>query len=121
MQACISYTTSPVHNEAYFVKMSQEMEKLGADTICIKDMAGLLLPEAAASLVKELKAHVKIPIHLHTHNTAGTGSAAYMAAAQAGVDIVDCALSPLGSGTSQPATESLVAALQGSPGTRAWT
>ena len=114
-EACISYTTSPVHNEAYFVKMSQEMEKLGADTICIKDMAGLLLPEAAASLVKELKAHVKIPIHLHTHNTAGTGSLAYMAAAQAGVDIVDCALSPLGSGTSQPATESLVAALQGSP------
>ncbi|HHT07479.1 MAG TPA: pyruvate carboxylase subunit B [Clostridiales bacterium] len=113
-EACISYTTSPVHNEAYFVDLSQQMEKAGADTICIKDMAGLLLPEAATSLVKELKKHVKIPIHLHTHNTAGTGSLTYLAAAQAGVDIVDCALSPLGSGTSQPATESLVAALQGS-------
>ena len=114
-EACISYTTSPVHNEAYFVELSKEMVKAGADTICIKDMAGLLLPEAASSLVKELKKHIDVPIHLHTHNTAGTGALTYMAAAWAGVDIVDTALSPLGSGTSQPATESLVAALEGGP------
>lgn len=112
-EACFSYTTSPVHDEAYFVALAGEMEAAGADTICIKDMAGLLLPSAASSLVKELKKHISVPIHLHTHNTAGTGTLTLMAAAQAGVDIVDCALSPLGSGTSQPATESVVAALQG--------
>ncbi len=112
-EACFSYTTSPVHDEAYFVALAREMEEAGADTICIKDMAGLLLPSAAASLVKELKKHITVPIHLHTHNTAGTGTLTLMEAAWAGVDIVDCALSPLGSGTSQPATESLVAALQG--------
>ncbi len=121
MQACISYTTSPVHNEAYFVKMSQEMEKLGADTICIKDMAGLLLPEAAASLVKELKAHVKIPIHLHTHNTAGTGSLPTWRPPRRGWtlwtapcppgqrDIPACHGKPGGGPSGQP------------PGTRAWT
>ena len=112
-EAAISYTESPVHNEDYFVKLAMQLEKIGADTICIKDMANLLLPYDAYSLVKKLKANVGVPIHLHTHNTTGTGDMTNLMAAQAGVDIVDCALSPLANGTAQPATESLVATLQG--------
>lgn len=110
-EAAISYTKSPVHEEDYFVKMAIELEKRGADSICIKDMANLLLPYEAYSLVKKLKENIKVPIHLHTHNTTGTGDMTYILAAQAGVDIVDCALSPLANGTAQPATESLVASL----------
>ena len=113
VEATLSYTTSPVHNEDYFVKMACELEKKGADTICIKDMANLLLPYNAYSLVKKLKENVSLPIHLHTHNTTGTGDMVYLMAAQAGVDIVDTALSPMANGTSQPATEALVATLQG--------
>ena len=112
-EPALSYTTSPVHNEDYFVKLAKELVQMGADVICIKDMANLLLPEAAFSLVSRLKAEVEVPIHLHTHNTTGTGDMTYLRAAQAGVDIVDCALSPFGNGTSQPATEPLVAALAG--------
>ncbi len=113
VEAALSYTESPVHNEEYFVKLAIELEKMGADVICIKDMANLLLPYDAYSLVKKLKENVGAPIHLHTHNTTGTGDMTNLMAAQAGVDIVDCALSPLGNGTAQPATESLVATLQG--------
>ena len=112
-EAAISYTTSPVHSEEYFVKLSKELAQMGADSICIKDMANLLLPYDAYSLVKKLKAEVDIPIHLHTHNTTGTGDMVLLKAAEADVDIVDTALSPLGNGTSQPATESLVATLKG--------
>ena len=112
-EAAISYTESPVHNEEYFVKLACELEKMGADVICIKDMANLLLPYDAYSLVKKLKENVKVPIHLHTHNTTGTGDMTNLMAAQAGVDIVDCALSPLANGTSQPSTEALVATLKG--------
>lgn len=112
-EAAISYTVSPVHNEDYFVKLAGKLEEMGADVICIKDMANLLLPMDAYSLVKKLKEHVRIPIHLHTHNTTGTGDMTNLMAVQAGVDIVDCALSPLSNGTSQPATEALVATLKG--------
>ena len=112
-EAAISYTVSPVHNIEYFVKLAKLLEKMGADTICIKDMANLLLPYDAYKLVSELNRSVSVPIHLHTHNTAGTGDMTNLMAAQAGVDIVDTALSPLANGTSQPATESLVATLQG--------
>ena len=112
-EAAISYTTSPVHNEDYFVKLACELEKMGADTICIKDMANLLLPYDAYSLVKKLKENVSVPIHLHTHNTAGTGDMTNLMACQAGVDIVDCALSPMANGTSNPSTESMVATLKG--------
>lgn len=112
-EPAISYTSSPVHNEDYFVKLAKELVQMGADTICIKDMANLLLPYDAFSLVKRLKAEVDVPIHLHTHNTTGTGDMTYLMASQADVDIVDCALSPLGNGTSQPATEPLVATLKG--------
>ncbi len=112
-ETAISYTVSPVHNEDYFVKLAMKLEKMGADTICIKDMANLLLPYDAYSLVKKLKENVGVPIHLHTHNTTGTGDMTNLMAAQAGVDIVDCALSPMANGTSNPATESLVATLKG--------
>ena len=113
VEAAMSYTTSPVHSEEYFVEKAVVLEQMGADTICIKDMANLLLPMDAYSLVKKLKERVSIPIHLHTHNTTGTGSMVYLMAAIAGVDIVDCALSPFANGTSQPATESIVATLAG--------
>ena len=112
-EAAISFTKSPVHNEEYFVKLAKELVQMGADTIAIKDMANLLLPYDAYSLVKKLKAEIEVPIHLHTHNTTGTGDMVNLMAAQAGVDIVDCALSPLANGTAQPATEALVATLMG--------
>ena len=112
-EAAISYTISPVHNEEYFVNLTKKLVEMGADTICIKDMANLLLPVDAYNLVKKLKEAVNVPIHLHTHNTTGTGDMTNLMAAWAGVDIVDCALSPLGNGTSQPATEALVATLKG--------
>ena len=112
-EVAMSYTTSPVHTEEYFVQLAKDIESMGADLICIKDMAGLLLPFNAYSLVKKLKANTKLPIVLHTHNTAGTGAMTLLKAIEAGVDVVDTALSPLGGGTSQPATESLVAALKG--------
>ena len=112
-EAAISYTVSPVHNEEYFVKLAIKLEEMGADVICIKDMANLLLPYDAYSLVKKLKENVKVPIHLHTHNTTGTGDMTYLMAVQAGVDIVDTALSPFANGTAQPSTEALVATLQG--------
>ena len=114
-EAAMSYTVSPVHSEEYFVEMAKELEKMGADVICIKDMANLLLPYKAYSLIKKLKESVSVPIHLHTHNTTGTGDMTYLMAAQAGVDIVDCALSPFANGTSNPSTEALVATLQGTP------
>ena len=114
-EAAISYTTSPVHNEDYFVDLAVLLEQMGADTICIKDMANLLLPSETYSLIRKMKERVTVPIHLHTHNTTGTGDMVYMMAAMAGVDIIDCALSPFSNGTSQPATESMVAAFAGTP------
>ena len=112
-EAAISYTESPVHNLEYFVKLAKELENRGADTICIKDMANLLLPYDAYKLVSALKKEISVPIHLHTHNTTGTGDMTYLMAIQAGVDIIDTALSPLANGTSQPSTEAMVATLKG--------
>lgn len=116
-EATISYTTSPVHTSEYFVKVAKELEDMGADNICIKDMAGILLPYVAYDLVKEMKKVLKPTtlIHLHTHQTAGTGNQTYLKAIEAGVDIIDCALSALGNGTSQPATEPMVAILENTP------
>lgn len=113
VEAAISYTTSEVHTMDYFVNLAVELEKMGADIICIKDMANLLLPYTAYELVSRLKDKLKVPVHLHTHNTAGTGDMTNLKAIEAGCDIVDTALSPLGNGTSQPATEALVATLKG--------
>ncbi len=112
-EATVSYTISPVHDNAYFVKMAKELAGMGADTICIKDMAGLLAPYDAYDLIKAIKSEVDIPIHLHAHCTSGMAPMTYLKAAEAGVDIVDCAISSLSSGTSQPPTESLVASLKG--------
>ena len=116
-EATISYTTGPVYTDEYFVNLAKTLEDMGADNICLKDMANLLLPFDAYRLVKALKANLRpeTKLHLHTHNTTGTGDMVYLMAILAGVDIVDTALSPLGNGTSQPATEPLVATLKGTP------
>ncbi len=113
VQAAFSYTTSPVHTNEYFAKFAKELEEMGADSICVKDMAGLLRPYTAFELVKQLKESVSIPIEIHTHYTAGLASMTLVKAIEAGADIVDCAISPFAMGTSQPPTESIVAALQG--------
>lgn len=114
-EVAFSYTTSKVHTIDYFVELAIEMEKMGADIICVKDMANLLLPYTAYELISRLKDKLKptTMVHLHTHNTAGTGDMLNLKAIEAGCDIVDTALSPLGNGTSQPATEPLVATLAG--------
>ena len=112
-QGTISYTTSPVHNTKIYIKDAKMLKEMGADSICIKDMAGLLLPYEAYDLVKALKDEVKLPIELHTHYTSGVGSMTYLKAIEAGCDIVDCAISPMALGTSQPPTEPLVATLKG--------
>ena len=121
-EATICYTSAVVDGKEvftnkYFVNLAKQLEERGADNICLKDMANLLLPFKAYELVKALKAALKstTKLHLHTHNTTGTGDMVYLMAILAGVDIVDTALSPLGNGTSQPATEPLVATLQGTP------
>ncbi|WP_236908285.1 oxaloacetate decarboxylase subunit alpha [Clostridium sp. Cult3] len=114
-QAAISYTTSPVHNNEYYINLAVEMEKMGADSICIKDMSGILMPYEAEKLVKGLKEKISVPIQIHSHFTSGIANQTYMKAIEAGADIIDTAMSPLGMGTSQPATESMVASLQGSP------
>ncbi|HPY97716.1 MAG TPA: oxaloacetate decarboxylase subunit alpha [Clostridia bacterium] len=114
-QGAICYTISPAHTFEQYLKDAKYLVEAGADSICIKDMAGLLLPYTAYDLVKVLKEHVKLPIQVHTHYTAGTASMTYIKAAEAGADILDCALSPFSQGTSQPPTESIVAALRGTP------
>ncbi|GAB6087840.1 oxaloacetate decarboxylase subunit alpha [Alkaliphilus crotonatoxidans] len=111
-QCALSYTISPIHNIPYYVAKAKEMEGLGADSICIKDMSGILTPFVAYDLVKELKKAVKLPIQLHTHYSSGVASMTYLKAIEAGVDIIDTAISPLSMGTSQPPTEALVATLK---------
>jgi oxaloacetate decarboxylase (Na+ extruding) subunit alpha len=113
VQGTISYTVSPVHTMEAFVKMGQDLRDLGADSIAIKDMAGLISPYVAYDLVRALKEKVGLPVQLHTHYTSGFGTAALIKAIEAGVDVVDCALSAMAMSTSQPPTETLVAALKG--------
>lgn len=115
VQASICYTISPVHNIAGYLRMAKELEHLEADSICIKDMAGLLAPYEAYELVSRLKESTDLPIQLHTHCTSGMGSLAVLKAIEAGVDAVDTAISSLALGTSQPPTESIVSALKGDP------
>lgn len=114
LQLSICYTISPVHTLESLAQLAQEMKEMGADSICIKDMAGLLSPVAAYRLVKAIKEKCDLPVQVHTHYTSGMGSMAYLAAILAGADIVDCAISPFSMGTSQPPTESLVASLKDS-------
>ncbi|MCI8386863.1 MAG: oxaloacetate decarboxylase subunit alpha [Clostridiales bacterium] len=115
VQAAISYTTGPVYTTEYYTKYAKQLEEMGADSICLKDMAGLLKAYDAYELIKALKETVKIPIQLHTHYTAGVASMTMIKAIEAGVDIVDTAISPMAMGTSQPPTEPLVATLAGTP------
>ena len=114
-QIALSYTIGSAYNEQYWMNIAKDIENMGADSICIKDMAGLLVPYEAEKLIRALKSATSLPIDLHTHYTSGCGSMTYMKAAEAGVDIIDCAISPFALGTSQPATEVMVGAFQGTP------
>ena len=114
-QVAISYTLGDVFTEEYYVKYAKQIEEAGADSICIKDMAALLTPYATERLVKALKANVKLPIQLHTHYTSGLASMCLLKGIEAGADVIDTAMSPLALGTSHAPTESMVAALQGTP------
>lgn len=113
VQACLSYTTSPVHTVDYFVTRFQELEKMGADSLCLKDMAGMIYPKDIYAIVRGCKdVGIKAPIDLHSHSTSGMTGMAYQRAAEAGIDILDTAMSPISGGTAAPATESVVAALR---------
>ncbi|ENO11974.1 pyruvate carboxylase subunit B [Thermoplasmatales archaeon SCGC AB-539-C06] len=114
VQACLSYTISPVHTVDYFVNRFKELERMGTDSLCIKDMAGMISPQRAYDIIKGVKdAGIKIPIVLHSHSTSGMTGMAYQRAVEAGIDVLDTAMSPISGGTAAPATESVVAALQG--------
>ena len=112
-QIALSYTTSPIHTIEYYVELAKEIEKMGGQSLCIKDMAGVLLPDAAYELVSKLKANCNLPIELHTHCTGGVAEMTLLKAIEAGVDIVDTSLSPFSGGTSQPCTEALCYVLRG--------
>jgi pyruvate/oxaloacetate carboxyltransferase len=114
-ECCVCYTTSPVHTTEVFVNMGKELEAMGSDNLCIKDMAGLLLPAASYELVSQLKENISIPVHMHCHDTSGVATASYLKGIEAGADIIDCAISSLSSGTSQPPTETVVAMLKDTP------
>ena len=114
-QIALSYTLGDAYTLEYWADMAKKIEDMGADSICIKDMAGLLVPYRAAELVKTLKESTKLPIQLHTHYTSGVASMTYLKAVEAGVDVIDCAMSPLALGTSQPATEVMVETFRGTP------
>ncbi len=114
-QIALAYTLGDAYTLDYWMSIAKDIENMGADSICIKDMAGLLLPYEAEKLVKALKSATKLPIDLHTHYTSGVASMTYLKAAEAGVDIIDCAISPFALGTSQPATEVMVEAFKGQP------
>ncbi|MBQ8946970.1 MAG: pyruvate carboxylase subunit B [Lachnospiraceae bacterium] len=112
-QIALSYTLGDAYTLEYWAKTAKQIEEMGADSICIKDMAGLLVPYKAAELVKTLKENTKLPIQLHTHYTSGVASMTYLKAVEAGVDVIDCAISPFALGTSQPATEVMVETFKG--------
>ncbi|MGL5676269.1 MAG: oxaloacetate decarboxylase subunit alpha [Cellulosilyticaceae bacterium] len=114
-QVAISYTLSDVHTLEYYIQLAKQIEEMGAHSICIKDMAGLLVPFEAERLIRALKTNVSIPLQLHTHYTSGVASMTYLKAIEAGCDIIDTAMSPLAMGTSQPATEVLVETFKGTP------
>ncbi len=115
VEGCISYTVSPVHNLELYLKMAKDLEAMGSDILCIKDMAGLLTPQVTTPLIRELKKNIKIPIHLHTHSTTGLAGMNIQCAIDQGLDMVDTAISTLSMGTSHYATECVVAAMQGTP------
>lgn len=112
-QVAVSYTLSDYHTLDYYAKLAKELENLGADSICIKDMAGLLVPYEATKLVKTIKEVTTLPIQMHAHYTSGVASMTYLKAVEAGADIIDCAISPFALGTAQPATEVMVETFKG--------
>ena len=114
-QVAMSYTLGEAYTLDYWVDLAKRIEDMGANSICIKDMAGLLLPYTATELVTALKEAVDIPIQLHSHYTSGVASMTYLKAVEAGVDVIDTAISPFALGTSQPATEVMVETFKGTP------
>lgn len=114
-QVALAYTLGDAYTLEYWMAMSKKIEEMGADSICIKDMAGLLVPYEATRLITAMKSASKLPIHLHTHYTSGVASMTYLKAVEAGVDVIDCAMSPLSMGTAQPATEVMVETFRGTP------
>ncbi|HTN70297.1 MAG TPA: pyruvate carboxylase subunit B [Methylomirabilota bacterium] len=113
VEGTVCYTISPVHSVDYFLRVAEQLADMGVQIICLKDMGGLLAPYVAREIVEKLKSRIALPLHLHSHCTAGLAPMSYMMAIEAGADIVDTALAPLSQGTSQPATEQVVAALKG--------
>ena len=111
-QLTICYTISKVHTVDYYQQLTKELVEMGADSICLKDMAGILTPKVARELVYAIKQVTNLPLNIHTHSTSGIGQMTYLAAVEAGADIIDCAISPFSEGTSQPTTESLAIALE---------
>ncbi len=112
-QVCIAYTTSKIHTVDYYVEKVKEIENMNADSVCIKDMAGILLPNVAFELITKIKEVTKMPIQLHTHCTSGIATMLYQKAVEAGVDVIDTGISPFSGGTAQPATEVMVEVLKG--------
>ncbi|MBI4522457.1 MAG: pyruvate carboxylase subunit B [Deltaproteobacteria bacterium] len=115
VEGSICYTISPVHSVDYFLRLAEKLAEMEVDILCVKDMGGLLAPHVAYDLVKGLKSRFSLPVHVHSHCTAGLAPMSYIMAIEAGADILDTALSPLSQGSSQPATEAIVAALKGTP------
>jgi pyruvate/oxaloacetate carboxyltransferase len=115
VEGTVCYTISPVHSVDYFVRIAEKLAETGVQVICLKDMAGMLAPYVAYDIIKQIKDRIPLPLHLHSHSTAGLAPMSYMMAIEAGADILDTAMSPLAQGTSQPPTEAVVAALKGSP------
>jgi pyruvate/oxaloacetate carboxyltransferase len=113
VEGTVCYTISPVHSPDYFLRVAEKLAEMGVQIICLKDMGGILAPYAAYEIIKKIKSRIKLPLHLHSHCTAGLAQMTYMMAIEAGADILDTAISPFSQGTSQPATEQIVAALLG--------
>src|SRR5262245_43280119 len=115
VEGTVCYTISPVHSPEYFLRVAEKLAGMGVQIICLKDMAGMLAPYAAYEIIKKIKSRISLPLHLHSHCTAGLAQMSYMMAVEAGADILDTAISPFSQGTSQPATEQVVAALMNTP------
>ena len=115
VEGTVCYTISPVHSPDYFLHVAEKLADMGVQIICLKDMGGLLAPYAAYEIIKKIKSRIPLPLHLHSHCTAGLAQMTYMMAIEAGADILDAAISPFSQGTSQPATEQIVAGLMGTP------